>query len=162
MKIESRSLADIKPYERNPRQNDSAVEAVAASIREFGFRQPIVVDADGVVIVGQRQRPPLEGYTVASYRRAIVHACDEALLHPELSKIKRANLTDEQRVQIEEWRRGHHWHPQQLRHNAATRMRKDYGLYAAPVILGHKSPAITGVQAEIGAAKAVEITVEVG
>ncbi len=52
MKIESRPLADIKPYEKNPRQNDSAVEAVAASIREFGFRQPIVVDAEGLVIVG--------------------------------------------------------------------------------------------------------------
>ena len=35
-----------------PRQNDAAVDAVAASIREFGFRQPIVVDADGVIIVG--------------------------------------------------------------------------------------------------------------
>ena len=52
MEIESRKLSEIKPYPKNPRQNDAAVDAVAASIREFGFRQPIVVDADGVIICG--------------------------------------------------------------------------------------------------------------
>jgi len=52
MKIELWKLADIKPYENNPRQNDDAVDAVVASIREFGFRQPIVVDPDHVIIVG--------------------------------------------------------------------------------------------------------------
>jgi DNA modification methylase len=41
-----------KPYPGNPRQNDAAVGKVAESLRRFGFRQPIVVDADGVVIVG--------------------------------------------------------------------------------------------------------------
>jgi ParB/Sulfiredoxin domain len=45
MKIELWKLSDIKPYPCNPRLNDAAVDAVAASIREFGFRQPIVVDA---------------------------------------------------------------------------------------------------------------------
>jgi len=52
MKIEQWDIGRVTPYERNPRRNDDAVEAVAASIREFGFRQPIVVDADGVVIAG--------------------------------------------------------------------------------------------------------------
>jgi len=52
MKVEQRKTADIKPYDKNPRDNDGAVEAVAHSIREFGFRQPIVVDAEGVIIVG--------------------------------------------------------------------------------------------------------------
>jgi ParB-like chromosome segregation protein Spo0J len=47
MQVEIRSLSAIKPYDQNPRKNDSAVEAVANSIREFGFRQPIVVDGDG-------------------------------------------------------------------------------------------------------------------
>jgi ParB-like chromosome segregation protein Spo0J len=46
VKIENRNLADIKPYPGNPRLNESAVDAVAASIREFGFRQPIVVDSE--------------------------------------------------------------------------------------------------------------------
>ena len=52
MKIELRKLSDIKPYENNPRLNDAAIDAVARSIQEFGFRQPIVVDKKGVIIVG--------------------------------------------------------------------------------------------------------------
>lgn len=50
--LENWPIKKVKPYERNPRRNDNAVDAVAASIREFGFRQPIVVDRDGVIIVG--------------------------------------------------------------------------------------------------------------
>lgn len=45
MRIEMRPLTAITPYPHNPRRNDQAVDAVAASIRAFGFRQPIVVDA---------------------------------------------------------------------------------------------------------------------
>jgi DNA modification methylase len=50
--IEMRPITSIRPYDNNPRLNDAAVDAVAASIKEFGFRQPIVVDEDGVIIVG--------------------------------------------------------------------------------------------------------------
>jgi DNA modification methylase len=52
MKIEMWPLAKVKPYEKNPRKNEGAIDAVAKSIEEFGFRVPIVVDADGVVIAG--------------------------------------------------------------------------------------------------------------
>src|SRR5260370_42211203 len=52
MLVEMRPLSSITPYENNPRINDDAVDAVAASIREFGFRQPIVVDEQYVIIVG--------------------------------------------------------------------------------------------------------------
>jgi DNA modification methylase len=52
MKIELRKLADIKPYPGNPRDNDAAVDAVAKSIKEFGFRQPIVVDTEMVIVAG--------------------------------------------------------------------------------------------------------------
>ena len=52
MKVELWNLARVQPYEKNPRHNDEAVDAVAASIKEFGFRQPIVVDADGVIVCG--------------------------------------------------------------------------------------------------------------
>jgi DNA modification methylase len=52
MHVEMRPIESIRPYENNPRLNDAAVDAVAASIREFGFRQPIVVDEQGVIIVG--------------------------------------------------------------------------------------------------------------
>ena len=52
MKIELRKLSDVQPYPGNPRQNGAAVDAVAASIKQFGFRQPIVVNAEGVIICG--------------------------------------------------------------------------------------------------------------
>ena len=52
MYVQQRNPADLTPYDRNPRLNDAGVEAVMASIREFGFRQPIVVDPQGVIIVG--------------------------------------------------------------------------------------------------------------
>ena len=43
MQIINMKLSEIHPYEKNPRFNDGAVEAVANSIKEFGFQQPIVV-----------------------------------------------------------------------------------------------------------------------
>lgn len=52
MKIELWPVDRLKAYEGNPRNNDEAVESVAASIREYGFRQPIVVDRDGVIVAG--------------------------------------------------------------------------------------------------------------
>src|SRR5437868_11114779 len=52
MQIELWPIDRVTPYHRNPRVNDSAVDAVAASIRAFGFRQPIVVDESGVIVVG--------------------------------------------------------------------------------------------------------------
>jgi DNA modification methylase len=52
MKIELWPISKIRPYANNPRVNDGAVEAVARSLREFGFRQPIVVDDEGVIICG--------------------------------------------------------------------------------------------------------------
>lgn len=52
MQVEQWNIEDVKPYERNPRKNDEAVEYVANSIREFGFQQPLVVDSNGVIVVG--------------------------------------------------------------------------------------------------------------
>jgi site-specific DNA-methyltransferase (adenine-specific) len=52
MRIEERAITSIRPYGQNPRCNNQAVDAVAASIQEFGFRQPIVVDEEGTIIVG--------------------------------------------------------------------------------------------------------------
>lgn len=52
MIVQMRPIGSIRPYENNPRNNDAAVEAVVRSIREYGWRQPIVVDSDGIIIVG--------------------------------------------------------------------------------------------------------------
>lgn len=52
LKVEYRNVVDLNPYVNNPRLNDGAVDAVAASIEEFGFKVPIVVDSDGVIVTG--------------------------------------------------------------------------------------------------------------
>lgn len=52
MEIQERSLVDIRPYEKNPRRNDDAVKYVVESIKEFGFKVPIVIDRDGVIVAG--------------------------------------------------------------------------------------------------------------
>ena len=52
LRVKYAPIADVRPYEDNPRRNDGAVQAVANSLREFGWKQPIVVDADGTIIVG--------------------------------------------------------------------------------------------------------------
>ena len=52
MNIQNLSLTDIRPYARNPRKNDEAVKNVAASIREFGFLVPLVIDANHEIVAG--------------------------------------------------------------------------------------------------------------
>jgi DNA modification methylase len=109
MKIEQRRIADIAPYEHNPRRNDQAVDAVAESIREFGFRQPIVVDEQGVIIVGHTrykaalklglQKVPVhvargltptqvKAYRIADNKSADLAEWDETLLIRELGELQ--------------------------------------------------------------------------
>ena len=52
MEIQERKLSEIIPYENNPRHNAEAVDKVAASLQEFGWQQPIVVDTEGIIIAG--------------------------------------------------------------------------------------------------------------
>lgn len=52
MQIVDKKLDELREYENNPRNNGNAVAAVAASIKEFGFKVPIVIDAAGVIIAG--------------------------------------------------------------------------------------------------------------
>ena len=84
-----------------------------------------------------RKAPPWgEHYDVASYRRAIRRGC-------ELAKVDL-------------------WSPQRLRHSAGTRIRKEFGIEAARVILGHRSAAVTEIYAEMDESKALEIMAEAG
>lgn len=52
MEIINRKLEDLIPYEKNPRDNDKAVKYVAKSIKEFGFKVPIIIDKDNVIVTG--------------------------------------------------------------------------------------------------------------
>ena len=52
MQIINVPIGELKPYENNPRVNDKAIEYVAESIREFGFKVPMVITPDKVIIAG--------------------------------------------------------------------------------------------------------------
>lgn len=52
MNIKELSISQLHEYDNNPRKNDGAVDTVAASIREFGFKVPIVIDGDNVIVCG--------------------------------------------------------------------------------------------------------------
>lgn len=52
MQIEHMKITDLKPYKRNPRKNDKAVDIVANSIKEFGFKNPIIIDSNNEIICG--------------------------------------------------------------------------------------------------------------
>src|SRR5262245_39834544 len=96
MKIEMRPITGIKPYEQNPRLNDEAVDAVVRSIREFGFRQPIVVDTEGVIICGHtRYKAALQ----LGLEKVPVHIAKD--LSPE--QIKAYRIADNQTASLAAW-----------------------------------------------------------
>ncbi|MBS0208854.1 MAG: ParB N-terminal domain-containing protein [Planctomycetes bacterium] len=96
MKIELRSLSTLKPYLNNPRLNDDAVAAVAASIKEFGFRQPIVVDEAGVIICGHTR---FKAAQQLGLEQVPVHVAKD--LTPE--QIKAYRIADNQTASLAEW-----------------------------------------------------------
>jgi ParB-like chromosome segregation protein Spo0J len=94
--IELRNLSDIKPYSNNPRHNGATVDAVAASIREFGFRQPIVVDAEGVIICGHtRYKAALK----LGLEKVPVHVATD--LAPE--QVKAYRIADNKTAELSDW-----------------------------------------------------------
>ena len=60
LQLVTRKLSDIHPYERNPRRNDPAVDAVVESIRQCSYIAPIVVDEDGVILAGHTRYEALK------------------------------------------------------------------------------------------------------
>jgi len=96
MKIELKAIDAIQPYENNPRKNDGAVEAVAKSLREFGWKQPIVVDEQGIVIVGHTR---LRAAQQLGMTEVPVHVATD--LTPAQAKAFR--LADNRTAAIAEW-----------------------------------------------------------
>jgi integrase len=114
----------------------------------------------GNVIGSNRKRKPRrqpgEMYDVAAYRRAIARACDLAFPPPaEL-------LAAGQEKALAKWRSEHRWHPHQLRHTAATEIRKRFGIEAAQTILGHATLSVTEIYAEKNAEAGRQVAALVG
>lgn len=109
MEIKLVDINLIQPYSKNPRINDNAVDKVAASIKEFGFRQPLVVDENMVLITGHtrlkaayklgfKELPihiasgltpeQIKAYRIADNRVAQDSSWDSTLLNYELTDLK--------------------------------------------------------------------------
>ena len=89
-------IADVHPYEDNPRRNDGAVQAVANSLREFGWKQPIVVDADGTIVVGHTRYKAAKALGMDEV--PVVVASD---LTPE--QVNAYRLADNKTAELAEW-----------------------------------------------------------
>ena len=96
MEIQNLPLDQITPYERNPRRNDHAVDAVAASIREFGFKVPLVIDASGVIVTGHTRYKAAQKLGLASV--PCIRADD---LTPE--QIRAFRLADNKVGELADW-----------------------------------------------------------
>jgi len=96
MRVEQRNIADVTPYEGNPRDNEEAVDAGAASLREFGFRQPIVVDEDGVIICGHTR---YKAARMLELQEVPVHVATE--LSPE--QVRAYRLADNATRDLSTW-----------------------------------------------------------
>ena len=96
MDVKLVNIDDVRPYEANPRINDQAVDAVAASLREFGFRQPIVVDEQNVIIVGHTRWKAAKKLGLT---QVPVHVARD--LSPE--RVKAYRIADNQTATLAEW-----------------------------------------------------------
>lgn len=96
MEIREYKLSDIKPYEKNPRKNDEAVKYVAKSIEEFGFKVPIVIDKDNVIVCGHTR------YKAAKKLRMQTVPC---IMADDLTEeqIKAFRLADNKVAEKAEW-----------------------------------------------------------
>ena len=96
MQIETWPIDRLIPYDKNPRLNDDAVEAVARSIREFGFRQPIVVDEEGVIIIGHTR---LKAAKQLGLSEVPVHIARGLLP----GQVKALRIADNKTAELAEW-----------------------------------------------------------
>jgi integrase len=129
-------------------------------------------------VVAAAKRGPADRYAVPSYRRAIARACAKAFpapAHLGRGRVKgvkgsRRETRTEWRRRLgaqwgaaEAWRADHEWSPNQLRHSAATRLRREFGIDVAQSVLGHRlGSSVTEVYAEVDAAKVAAIVARVG
>jgi integrase len=130
--------------------------------RRRSRRTPLTPSQRGRTRKKSPRRAPGERYDARTYSHAIARACDRAFPHPMLRGLSEEQLSLEQRAELKAWRRAHRWHPHQLRHYAATFLRKEFGLDVVRVILGHTSPAVTEIYAEVDREKALAAMENVG
>ena len=96
MDIVEKKITELSPYKNNPRHNDNAVQYVANSIKEFGFRVPIVIDSDGTIVCGHTRYKAAKSLGLKNVPCVVA---DD--LTPE--QIKAFRLADNKVGELSEW-----------------------------------------------------------
>lgn len=96
MKIVMLPVDDIYPYENNPRNNEKAVDAVANSIREYGFKKPIMVDEQHIILAGHTRRLAALKLGLKEVPCVVVTDLDEV-------KKKAFRLADNRTAEFSQW-----------------------------------------------------------
>ena len=162
---------DLSAYLFSPAESEAWRRQLQRQKRKTKIQPSQVLRAEQAAArAPRRKRGPGDRYDVAAYRRAIVRACATAFPPPdhlaqrtgETPAQWHKRLTKEQRAELTAWTDAHSFHPHQLRHNAATELRRRYGIEAARLVLGHRSVAVTAQYAEADQEKARRIMIECG
>jgi len=169
----------IDDYLFSPRRAVEEIRAKNAAARKTP-RYPSHLARNVGKRVERPQRRPAERYNRISYFTAVLRACDRAFppsaelgrrrieaagdkpAKLESTKAWLARLTPEQRAALAQWRKEHRWAPNQLRHNHGTKVRKQFGLEAAQVALGHAKADVTQIYAERNLELAVKVAEKIG
>ncbi len=153
-----------------PKGQDILRPFLRTSVREYLF-QPIQSEDERRAMIHEARETPLscgnkpgsnrkrhpkwgpnERYSADTYRKAINYACRRAFRPPDY--IKDSDLMT--------WHREHSWSPNQLRHAYATKVRRDFGLEASQVLLGHAQADVTQIYAERDQGKALQVARQIG
>lgn len=96
MELVQKPISELKPYDKNPRVNDKAVDYVANSIKEFGFKVPIVIDKDGVIVAGHTRLKAAEKLGLESVPTITADDLTD-------EQIKAFRIADNKTAEFSEW-----------------------------------------------------------
>ncbi len=123
MELLNKKISEIQPYQNNPRDNSKAIDAVAASIREFGFKVPIVIDKNGIIVAGHTRYEAskklgleevpcviaddltdeqVKAFRLADNKTAELASWNPELLEVEMSAIESIDMTEFGFIEFEE------------------------------------------------------------
>ena len=140
---------DLQAYVFSPEQADAERRERMHAAR----RTPLSCgNRPGTNVKADPKKQPGDRYTTGSLGHAVEYACRAAWPPPK------GTTGDE----LRQWRRDHRWNLHQLRHSYATTVRREHGLEAAQVLLGHSRADVTQVYAERDSAKAIEVARRIG
>lgn len=96
LKIVIKDISELKAYENNPRKNDQAVDAVASSIKEFGFKVPVIITNENVIVAGHTRIKACEKLGITKVPCIVADDLNE-------DQIRAFRLVDNRTAEIADW-----------------------------------------------------------